>query len=120
MSWNKIIIFYMIFGCWLNQLYSPLAFVGYNIWRVIIIFWITINALGLISMLQKNKTEDEMLKKLDRTTVTRYVGLTILAFISFLYCGEMLVCVFFLFTSVTFMLITLYKIEKLEKKKKRR
>ena len=118
MIFNRFIIAYMIFGCWFGQIYTPLARVGYNIWKVLIIFWIILNTLGLITMVQKSKKEDKSLEVVSPEIVLRWFGLTLLAFISFLSANEITITVLFLATCIPFMLLTSYKVERLAKKKK--
>lgn len=120
MKINKFVPYFMIFGCWFSLLPTPLALIGYNIWLVLIIFWIVINTVGLISMVHPiRKDEIRMLTSLTKKTIDTWIGQTLLGFISFLLCNEILVATLFLLSCIPFLLITVYRKEKLDKKRKR-
>lgn len=120
MNFNKILIAYVIFGCWLKQLYNPIASLGYNIWLVLAAFWIILNLVGMITFLFKGLSarEKRFLDELTADSIDRWLGMSILAITSYLFCGEELVALFFLIGPFGFLFATLYNKEMLAKKKK--
>ena len=101
---NKFVLIFFMFGCWLKYLEYPANIILHNIWGTLVVAWIILNVLGMFSYVLKRKPKIQVNQK----TQTAWLAHNLVATLSFYTCGEFYLTIAFLLSSVTFMFIVLF------------
>ncbi len=109
---NKLVLIFFMFGCWLKYLESPASIIFYNAWAVLVVSWIVINLLGILAYVVR---KGPSIVVSERTKIM-WLALNIIATLSFLYCGEIYLTLGFMCSSVVFMFLGFFT----QPKKKRK
>lgn len=113
---EKFVLMFFIFGCWFQFLDSSIGYVAYNIWMVLVVAWILLNALStLIWAVRKNKNFDYPITP---RVINHWMCLNLLSLVSFYMCGETIISILFVLTAVLFTLMV--SVNSQPKKRKRR
>ena len=81
---DKIMLLYFMFGCWTKYVPGFVGFLGYNIWFVLALFWIIINALGVFNFLfNQNAGTKAFIERLDTPMENKWIVYNLITFISF-------------------------------------
>ena len=111
---NKFILLFFMFGCWLKYLDYPASVIFYNMWAVLVMAWILLNVLGMISYIGRKKPAIVVSER----TKAYWLAQNMIATLSFLYCGEIYLTLAFLCSSVLFMFVVFFTQPKPKKKRK--
>lgn len=111
---NKFILLFFLFGCWLKYLEYPAGVIFYNVWAVLVITWIILNVLGMVAYAARKKPAIVVSEK----TKTYWLAQNLIATLSFFYCGEIYLTLAFLCSSVVFMFVVFFTQPEQKKKRK--
>lgn len=109
---NKLVLLFFMFGCWLKYLEYPASIIFYNAWAVLVVSWILLNLLGILSYAVKKSPSIVVSER----TKIMWLAHNIIATLSFLYCGETYLTLGFMCSSVVFMFLVFFTQPKKEHK----
>lgn len=109
MNWTKrLTLLFFIFGCYAKFVPNVIGMLGYNAWKVIVIFWIVINAGGVLHHLLNPKYITKLARaQINEEMSSKWLAYNTIAAISYMMCNEWTMSLLFLMTSYLFMLIVL-------------
>ena len=122
MNTKKILTYYGIFGCWTKFIPGALGHALFGIWLAFVLFWIIVNASGVICyLLDKMRIRKEIVENLGVEELRVWHVNNLLAVCSYVICCEIWVALAFFLTSWIFMFITEHEIKKvIEKQTKKK
>lgn len=113
MNTRKILTYYGMFGCWGKFIPGFVGTITHGIWFGMILFWIFVNAGGIILYFSNRLSVAKNAKKEITPEMTRmWYVYNLMALFSFIACGELWTALTFLLTSVFFMWLTEKEIAK--------
>lgn len=112
--WNKLVLLFFMFGCWLKYLDYPANVIFHNVWAILVMTWIVLNVLGMFAYAVRKKPAIVV----DERTKTYWLAHNLLATLSFWFCGEIYLTLAFMCSSVVFMFIVFFTQPKPKKKRK--
>lgn len=117
MNTKKILSYYGIFGCWTKFIPGALGHALFGIWLAFVLFWIIVNAAGIICYLSdKKRIGKEIARTLNIIEMRIWHVYNLLAVCSYVICGEILVALALVLTSWMFMFISEHEIKKVVEK----
>ena len=118
---DKMIIAFFIFGCWAKFIPDTIGFLMFNIWYVLVLFWMILNGLGVFSFFfSKNQNIRAFCERLDPAMENRWVAYNLMAVISFCAANCWTVATAYVMTSVLFMILTISTKKDIDKKKNKK
>lgn len=112
--WNRFVLLFFMFGCWLKHLEYPAGVIFYNMWAVLVIAWITLNVLGMFAYITRKKPAVVVNEK----TRVYWLAHNLVATLSFWFCGEIYLTLAFMCSSVVFMFLVFFTQPEPKKKRK--
>lgn len=113
--WNRFVLLFFMFGCWLKYLEYPSNVIFYNVWFAMVFAWIILNILGLFAYLCRKKP----VIAVSEQTKVYWLALNTVATVNFYLCNEAFMTVAFVLSSVLFMFVVLFTVDKPKKKKRK-
>ena len=113
--WNKFVLLFFMFGCWLKYLEYPSNIIFYNVWFTLVFAWIVLNILGLLAYLCRKKPVIAVSER----TKAYWVVLNTMSAVSFYLCNEAFITIAFVLSSILFMFVVLFTVDKPKKKKRK-
>lgn len=105
---NDIVLGYFLFGCWTKFIEGPTGIIGHGIWLGMVITWIMLNFLGIMYFItNEDSVKKWSKKKLPEVFIQQWQIYNLMALVSFSIAKEFYVSLFFLLTSIVFMLIVM-------------
>ena len=108
---NKIILLFFIFGCWLKYLEYPANAILHNMWGIMVITWAVLNFFGIFSYLAKKKPRLTVSEK----TKSFWFAENLMATLSFWMADEPYMTILFVCSSVVFMFLVFFMAPKKNK-----
>ena len=121
MNTRKILTYYGMFGCWTKFIPGVLGQVLFGLWLALVLFWMIVNAGGIVCYLLDKTRIGEAAKNMNIEEMRVWHVNNLLAICSYVVCYEIWVALAFALTSGLFMVITEREIKKvIEKESKKK
>ena len=117
--WDKIVVVFFLFGCWAKHIPDTIGFLIFNIWYVLVLFWMILNGLGVLNFLFNKKADSSIIQnKINDEFETKWLTYNLIAVVSYAMSGCYWVALFFMLTSFLFAMLVIGDKKDNDKKKK--
>lgn len=113
--WNRFVLLFFMFGCWLKYLEYPFNIMLHSVWLAMVLSWVVLNVLGLFAYLCRKKPVIAVSER----TKAYWFALNAMSAFSFFLCNEAFVTLAFILSSVVFMFVVFFTVDKPKKKKRK-